>query len=255
MTAARRSNVESARDRDKHLWGTRPLEQRRFPGLARRSPDLYERNLFDIFNLPVDATALFSVHLRVNQIVPFAFAAFKGLDGFLEDSLIRFGPEGTRVFGDHVERKPAADDGLAKKQSDGAGQVHAGAGEEFVGLFAEVGVDTDLQGAGGRSSSSSRSSENNRDEAFAPIPVPNNSISRRIGKHRFCWPFCKFPSSTKPELSQISRPLAVRRLFCYLLLCKQAFCQRGMKTCVQMKTNGDTKNDKTILGRSFRFQA
>lgn len=36
MTVARRYNVESARDRDKHPWWTRPQEQRRFRGLARR---------------------------------------------------------------------------------------------------------------------------------------------------------------------------------------------------------------------------
>ena len=35
MTAARRSNVESARDRDKHPWRTRPRKQRRFRGIAR----------------------------------------------------------------------------------------------------------------------------------------------------------------------------------------------------------------------------
>lgn len=36
MTAARRHNVESARDRDGHPWRTCPQEQRRFHGLARR---------------------------------------------------------------------------------------------------------------------------------------------------------------------------------------------------------------------------
>lgn len=92
MTVARRSNVESARDRDQHPWWTRPQEQRRFRGLARRPPDLYEHNLFDDLNLPVDATALFSAILWLDQVVQLAFAAFKGLDGFLEDSLIRFEP-------------------------------------------------------------------------------------------------------------------------------------------------------------------
>ena len=36
MIAARRCNVESARDRDLHPWRTRLREQRRFRGLARR---------------------------------------------------------------------------------------------------------------------------------------------------------------------------------------------------------------------------
>lgn len=59
--------------------------------------------------------------------------------------------------------------------------------------------------------------------AFRPTLVHHNSIFRRIEKHRFCWPFYKFPSSTQPESSQISRPLVFLSDICYVPSCRLAF--------------------------------
>ena len=64
--------------------------------------------------------------------------------------------------------------------------------------------------------------------AFHPTLINHNSISRRIGKHRFYGPFCEFPSCRPSELSQISRPLVFSSSFCYVSCCR-ACLNNGMR--------------------------